>query len=354
MGGIAPPAARQRLAALEATAPTADEKDALAGTDGSPEAANPFVTDTDPRLDEGATLEADLASTALGEGASKVGVHDAGGILTATTVEGALAEIQTRVTTWIADLASTALNKGASLIGIHDAGGIITAATVEGALAEIQTRVTTLISDLASTAVSKGASLIGVYDTAANIVATTVEAALAEIFARQGPWNDHDFAGSGTVALTLPTDRGKNIRVQMGLRSSQAVPDGTAPVTINSETSATSYQLQNSLGTNNAANANEANSNVLVSYTGSTAPSGELAYNEIVLVDFRTSLVKKMLNIAIAYARSATDLVMGQRQVTRVAATSGAVGDTIQTWGFILPAAATPHADSWLRWRWES
>lgn len=33
--------------------PTADEKAALAGTDGSPSAANKYVTDSDPRLTGG-------------------------------------------------------------------------------------------------------------------------------------------------------------------------------------------------------------------------------------------------------------------------------------------------------------
>jgi hypothetical protein len=38
--------------------PTADEKDALAGTDGTPSAANPYVTDSDPRLTGGAASTA--------------------------------------------------------------------------------------------------------------------------------------------------------------------------------------------------------------------------------------------------------------------------------------------------------
>jgi len=40
------------LSALEATAPTADEKAALAGTSGAPGVGNEYVTDDDPRLDE--------------------------------------------------------------------------------------------------------------------------------------------------------------------------------------------------------------------------------------------------------------------------------------------------------------
>jgi hypothetical protein len=130
------------------------------------------------------TLISDLASTLVNKGASLIGINDVGGIITATTVEAALQEIQARITTALADFASTALNKGASLIGIQDAGNIITATTVEGAFAEIQARITTLISDLASTATNKGAKLIGIEDAGGIITATTVETALAEIQAR--------------------------------------------------------------------------------------------------------------------------------------------------------------------------
>lgn len=91
------------------------------------------------------------------------------------------------------DLASTAPNKGASLIGIEDVAGVFTATTVEGALkelddelkAEIQARQNQHnqhIADLQSTKTGKGASLIGVSD--ADLAArgyTTVEQALAGI-----------------------------------------------------------------------------------------------------------------------------------------------------------------------------
>lgn len=46
---------------------------------------------------------------------------------------------KTDVNTVISDLASTSAGKGASCIGIQDAGGLITATTVEGALAELAT-----------------------------------------------------------------------------------------------------------------------------------------------------------------------------------------------------------------------
>jgi len=45
---------------------------------------------------------------------------------------------------FLGDLASTALGKGAALIGIHDVGGIITATTVEAALQENRTAIDAL------------------------------------------------------------------------------------------------------------------------------------------------------------------------------------------------------------------
>lgn len=50
----------------------------------------------------------------------------------------------------LADLASTTDGKGASLIGIEDAGGLITATTVEGALQEMQGYIDDLESDVAA------------------------------------------------------------------------------------------------------------------------------------------------------------------------------------------------------------
>lgn len=49
-----------------------------------------------------------------------------------------------------ADLASTAASKGASLVGIQDSGALITATTVEGALAENRTAIDTLESGKAA------------------------------------------------------------------------------------------------------------------------------------------------------------------------------------------------------------
>lgn len=125
------------------------------------------------------TQDAKLASVAVNEGASLIGINDADAIYTATTVEGALREVRQHVdtaeqdivaletdvanhTTQIAqntadisanaaaltqfesDLASQSVNKGASLVGIHDAGAEFTATTVEGALAELKSAINNL------------------------------------------------------------------------------------------------------------------------------------------------------------------------------------------------------------------
>ena len=120
-------------------------------------------------------LTTDLAAVTTGKGASTIGIEDAATIITATTVEGALAEIMVKANTnataiglrpLTTDLAATTVGKGASLIGIQDAAGIITATTVEGALAELATAqaLRATIADLISTAAGKGAAMIGVPD----------------------------------------------------------------------------------------------------------------------------------------------------------------------------------------------
>lgn len=93
-----------------------------------------------------------LASTASGKGAALIGVEDAAGNYTATTVEGALAEVYS-------DFGSTANGLGASLIGVEDSGGNFTATTVEGILAEIGSGV-----DVAGDIRNYGAALDGVTD----------------------------------------------------------------------------------------------------------------------------------------------------------------------------------------------
>lgn len=86
-----------------------------------------------------------------------------------------------------ADLSSTAANKGASLIGIQDAGNLITATTVEGALQEVMTAAnnaansTALKTQLAGTTNGQGAQLVGLYQPDALIASNTVYGALREI-----------------------------------------------------------------------------------------------------------------------------------------------------------------------------
>jgi hypothetical protein len=133
------------------------------------------------RTNADTSIRNDFASTVAAKGASLIGINDVGGIITATTVEAALQEIQGNVNTYKSDIASTAASKGANLIGIQDAGSLITATTVEGALAEIIGKVNTNKTDLAATTTGKGASLIGIEDAGGKITATTVEGALAEI-----------------------------------------------------------------------------------------------------------------------------------------------------------------------------
>ncbi len=116
------------------------------------------------------------------EGASLIGIEDAGALITATTVEGALAELATGRTK-VADLASAAGGLGAALVGFNNGPGYyppISAGTVQDVLANISTTRAKL-TDLALTTTGNGASLIGIEDAAGKITATTVEAALAEL-----------------------------------------------------------------------------------------------------------------------------------------------------------------------------
>ncbi len=214
-----------------------------------------LATEVTNRTNADTAIRTDFASTANAKGASLVGIEDLAGKITATTVEGALAELADEAdaeataradadTAIRTDFASTANAKGASLIGIEDVAGNITATTVEGALTEIEGRVSTLEdtggaevaathtrdaastngyfaqkidaaafvslearvvdvetvvdakakvaddtatglathkTDLAATDNAKGASLIGIEDSANKFAATTVEAALAEL-----------------------------------------------------------------------------------------------------------------------------------------------------------------------------
>lgn len=80
-----------------------------------------------------------LRSTSANLGASLISIQDALTLITATTVEGALAELAQ----FKADLGSIANGKGASLVAIEDAGTFTAAADVEAALAEIYQHILT-------------------------------------------------------------------------------------------------------------------------------------------------------------------------------------------------------------------
>lgn len=72
--------------------------------------------------------------------AANVPIVDTGTLYTATQTEAALAEVMTKLNTFISDLASVANTKGASKIAIEDVGTLYTAAQVEAALAEVMTK----------------------------------------------------------------------------------------------------------------------------------------------------------------------------------------------------------------------
>ena len=118
---------------------------------------------TDGSGAQDAVTKSQLDAAVLGQAtlaADNVTLTDVAGNMAATDVEAGLAEIYTdfvaadAVVTAahvaadavvVADLASTANAKGASLIGIEDSAGNITATTVEGALAELAAGATTRI-----------------------------------------------------------------------------------------------------------------------------------------------------------------------------------------------------------------
>jgi len=114
-----------------------------------------------------------LASVGQGEGASLVGIEDAGGLFSATDVEAALAEILNR-------LAAVSTGDGASMVGIEDAGNLYAAGNVEAALAEILNR-------LAAASTGDGASMVGIEDAMGYYTGADVEEILAEIGAQLIP-----------------------------------------------------------------------------------------------------------------------------------------------------------------------
>lgn len=151
-----------------------------------------------------AAQDADLASTAAGEGASLIGIEDSAAIITATTVEGALAENRTQIDANEADI--TSLQSDVSL-------NITNIATNASDIAQNAADLAQLESDLASNANGLGASKIGIEDVNGDFTATTVEGALAELDAKVDGLNLvnhrrglHEASATGATSLDLTTD----------------------------------------------------------------------------------------------------------------------------------------------------
>lgn len=171
---------------------------AFLGT-GTDELAIDFASDfTIDAADALAPKASDYASTANGEGASRIGIEDASSYYSGNEVEAALNELEAQIggatsSTFdftegnvvldndavysaldkldlkFGDLASTNLNEGASLVGVHDANGNFTATTVEGALAEIAENLVDRDVATAGEAISAGDLLYFSADNTASI-----------------------------------------------------------------------------------------------------------------------------------------------------------------------------------------
>ena len=199
----------------------ADQKITALTADASPSSDDLFITVNDPggtpanRKVTFASMEAalaiasmsdasdfatvaTLASTSNGDGASLIGVEDSGGLITATTVEGALAENRAAIDALEAAGYITATltdEEVQDIVGAMFSGNTETLVTVTYQDADGTVDVVvdndlanysnsnsgfSVASDLASTSNGNGASLIGIEDAGTLITATTVEGALAE------------------------------------------------------------------------------------------------------------------------------------------------------------------------------
>ena len=135
----------------------------------------------------GGALSLTLALTTAGNGASLIGVQDAGGLLTATTVEAALAEIAGALNTEEAALAAHLIDSSAahaaSAISFTPAGSVA-ATDVQAAIAEIDgdvAAVDALIdAHIADSSAAHAASAIS-YAGGTGMSATDVEAAIDEL-----------------------------------------------------------------------------------------------------------------------------------------------------------------------------
>lgn len=148
--------------------------------------------------------DAKLASVAVNEGASLVGVHDADALYTATTVEGALREVRQHVN--IAETDIVALETDVANHTTQIAQNTADISAGAAALTQFQ-------SDLASQSVSKGASLVGIHDAGGDFAATTVEGALVELKSAINSLNLvnlkrglHEVATTGALSLNLSTN----------------------------------------------------------------------------------------------------------------------------------------------------
>lgn len=148
--------------------------------------------------------DAKLASVAVNEGASLVGVHDADALYTATTVEGALREVRQHVNTAETDIVALETDVANHTTQIAQNTADISA----GAAA-----LTQFESNLASQSVSKGASLVGIHDAGGDFAATTVEGALVELKSAINSLNLvnlkrglHEVATTGALSLNLSTN----------------------------------------------------------------------------------------------------------------------------------------------------
>ena len=156
----------------------------------------------------------ELGSTSANFGAALLGINDALSIITATTVEGALAELSQRLlgifanAAAIATVASNIRTDGALAVASDTSyTWEFCAASTKGAsdwvIVPSDTpatgrwlRTSLSIGDLSSVAANYGASRIGIHDAAGNYSSTNVEDALAEV------WN-HSSAG-GTATYYVP------------------------------------------------------------------------------------------------------------------------------------------------------
>jgi len=133
----------------------------------------------------GTFLKTELASTASGDGASLVGVEDAGSNFAGTNVETVLAEIQSNVDSVEANAGGGTVDFVSNvdsdrILGRKSGGG-------NGNSQELSLDSTRTLLDLltatnvASTTNGQGASLVGVEDAAAHFSGADVEAVLAEL-----------------------------------------------------------------------------------------------------------------------------------------------------------------------------